>query len=81
MPALRGVLPSLDGGPDAGLPLRGRASCLRNGLNSPASVHGWAENKPTRHGAVERRVGIMLFPTFIPDAPATEDADAGRGRP
>jgi len=58
---------------------------LRNGPGSPASVRGWAANKPTRRGAVERRVGLRLIPTFIPDAPAAApapaDADAEGGRP
>jgi len=49
----------------------------------PASVRGWAANKPTRPGAVARRVGLWLIPTFIPDAPAPApapaDADAEGG--
>ena len=71
-PALRGVLPPLGGDPRPGSPLRGRASCLRNGPGSPASVRGWAANKPTRRGAVERRVTLKLFPTFIPDVRASD---------
>jgi len=82
-PALRGVLPPLGGDPIPGSPLRGRASCLRNGPGSPASVRGWAANKPTRPGTVGRRVGLSLIPKIIPDAPAPTDADAdaGGGRP
>ena len=82
-PALRGVLPPLGGDSDAGLPLRGRASCLRNGPNSPALVSGWAANRPTRHGATRRGVCLSLIPKIIPDAPAPTDADAdaGAGRP
>ena len=79
-PALRGVLPPLGGDSDAGLPLRGRASCLRNGPNSPALVRGWAANRPTRRGAIRREVALWLIPTFIPAAPAPTDVDAGGGR-
>ena len=62
-PALPGVLPPLGGDSDAGLPLRGRASCLRNGPNSPALVSGWAANRPTRRGAVRRGVCLSLIPS------------------
>ncbi len=79
-PALRGVLPQV-GDPSPGSPFRGRASCLHNGPSSPASVRGWAANKPTRPGAVERRVGLSLRPQIILAPPAPTGADTGGGRP
>jgi hypothetical protein len=79
-PALRGVLPQV-GDPSPGSSLRARASCLRNGPSSPASVRGWAANKPAWQGAAVRRVVLSLIPLIIPDVPAPTSADAGGGRP
>jgi hypothetical protein len=79
-PALRGVLPQV-GDPGPGSSLRGRASCLRNGPDSPVSARGWAANKPAWQGAVERRVVLSLRPQIIPAPPAPSGADTGGGRP